>query len=170
MNWADIPIFLHLFTPFLNWPLDISIPMYPMRRADEYGENYYYRDTRITVFTWLRNNSEYDTDFKNELTGTTLIMNLDILWLLLALPLTYFMALPMKKMLDAAKNDSREHVLIVLLIGNSITHYGGFCLEKTQDQKQYAVHLVGILCDYSLCGSLFNTHFIGLVFKVNFQE
>lgn len=44
-----------------------------MRRVDEYGENCYYRDTRITVFTWLRNNSEYDTDFKDELTGTTLI-------------------------------------------------------------------------------------------------
>lgn len=91
-----------------------------MRRADEYGENCYYRDTRITVFTWHRNNSEYDTDFKDELTGTTLIMNLDILWLLLALPITYFMALPMKKMLDAAKNGSREHVLILLLIAATL--------------------------------------------------
>ncbi len=89
----------------------------PMRRTDEYGENCLYRDTKITVFTWLRGNSEHETDFKNDkLTRTTLILDLDILWLLLAPPLTYFVSLPLKKMLDAAKNGSREHVLILLLI------------------------------------------------------
>ena len=41
---------------------------------------------------------------------------IDILWLLLAVPLTYFVSLPLKKILDAAKTGSREHVLILLLI------------------------------------------------------
>ena len=89
----------------------------PMKRTDEYGENCYYRDIRITVFTWLRNNSEYQTEYKDEeWMRTTRIMNSDILWFLLVLPLTYVVSLPLKRIFNEARNGSREQVLTLLLI------------------------------------------------------
>lgn len=95
-----------------------AIQVYPpMIRTDEYGNNCFYRDSRITVFTWLRNNSEHFTDHTNEKwTSSTLVMNQDFLWVLLVVPVVYFVSFPIKRTVDAWRQGSREGLLILLLI------------------------------------------------------
>jgi hypothetical protein len=95
-----------------------AIQVYPpMNRTDEYGNNCFYRDSRITVFTWLRNHSEHYTDHTNEKwTSITLAMNQDFLWFLLVVPVAYCVSLPVKRTVDAWRQGSREGRLTIVLI------------------------------------------------------
>lgn len=89
----------------------------PMNPTDEYGNNCFYTDSRITVFNWLRSSSEQTTDHTNEKwTRITLFMNQDFLWGLLVVPAAYCVSLPVKRTVDAWRRGSREGLLTIVLI------------------------------------------------------
>lgn len=94
----------------------------PMEPNPDYGDNCYSRDLRITVFVGLREEfyhtySRIDSETGQRWTQTTLVMKRDFLWLLLAIPLAYFLSAPLKSAtIDVWRSGSRKGLLNLVLV------------------------------------------------------